>query len=131
MLPGTLSATAISVPLQTYTPAHTLGSAATSAPSHVASNALLPFGYWYGHAETKRNPLLMDRLIRNLGENIWDRWDSDMQGGYFCSPLLCCFRPDATIQLEPSKSHPQKKQLLSTSLFLVKLTTLACRPPSF
>lgn len=80
MLPGTLSATQISLPLQTYTPAHTLGSAATSAPSHLTSNALLPFGYWYGHAETKRNPLLMDRLVRNLGVNIWDRWDSDMQG---------------------------------------------------
>ncbi|THH28918.1 hypothetical protein EUX98_g5271 [Antrodiella citrinella] len=80
MLPGTLSATPVSAPLQTSTPAHSLGSAATSAPTHMASNSLLPFGYWYGHAETKRNPLLMDRLIRNLGVNIWDRWDTDIQG---------------------------------------------------
>lgn len=80
MLPGTLSATPISGPLQTSTPAHTLGSSATSAPTHMSSNALLPFGYWYGHAESKRNPLLMDRLIRNLGGNIWDRWDTDLQG---------------------------------------------------
>lgn len=89
MLPGTLSATPISTPLQTYTPAHTLGAAATSAPSHISSNTLLPFGYWYGHAETKRNHLLMGRLIRNLGENVWDRWDSDMQG--LCTgPYRCC-----------------------------------------
>ncbi|KAH8106888.1 Pre-mRNA cleavage complex II protein Clp1-domain-containing protein [Cristinia sonorae] len=80
MLPGTLLAAPISTPLQTSTPAHTLGSAATSAPSHISSNALLPLGYWYGHAETKRNPLLMDRLIRNLGGNIWDRWDTDLRG---------------------------------------------------
>jgi len=80
MLPGTLSTTPVSSPLQTSTPAHTLGSSATSAPSHMNSNALLPYGYWYGHAETRRNPLLMDRLIRNLGENVWDRWDTDIQG---------------------------------------------------
>ncbi|KAK7693831.1 Cleavage polyadenylation factor subunit clp1 [Cerrena zonata] len=80
MLPGTLSATPIPTPIQTSTPAHTLGSSATTAPTHMASNSLMPFGYWYGHAEIKRNPLLMDRLIRNLGVNIWDRWDVDMIG---------------------------------------------------
>lgn len=52
----------------------------------MASNSLLPFGYWYGHAEMKRNPLLMDRLIRNLGVNIWDRWDIDMIGK--CSGVM-------------------------------------------
>ena len=41
---------------------------------------MLPLAYWYGHAETKRNPLLMDRLIRNLGENIAERWDHDPEG---------------------------------------------------
>jgi len=80
MLPGTVSATPISSPLQTSTPAHTLGNPATSAPAHMLSNALLPCGYWYGHAQTKRNPLLLDRLIRNLGENILDKWDNDMIG---------------------------------------------------
>ncbi|KAI0072264.1 hypothetical protein K474DRAFT_1693123 [Panus rudis PR-1116 ss-1] len=80
MLPGTLSATPIHAPVQTSSSAHTFGRSATTAPMHMASNALLPFGYWYGHPETKRNPLLMDRLIRNLGENVWDRWYTDMQG---------------------------------------------------
>lgn len=28
----------------------------------------------------KRNPLLMDRLIRNLGENVAERWDHDPEG---------------------------------------------------
>ena len=86
MLPGTLSVTPIPAPIQTSTPAHTLGSSATSAPTHMASNSLLPFGYWYGHAETKRNPLLMDRLIRNLGVNVWDRWDVDMIGKSYGLP---------------------------------------------
>jgi polyribonucleotide 5'-hydroxyl-kinase len=47
---------------------------------HLSSNALLPLVYWYGHASTERNPLLFDRLIRNLGENIADRGDYDAEG---------------------------------------------------
>ncbi|KAG1754357.1 Pre-mRNA cleavage complex II protein Clp1-domain-containing protein [Suillus lakei] len=58
-------------------PANPLGSAATSAPTALSSNALIPLSYWYGHAETKRNPVLLDRLIRNLGENIRERDDDD------------------------------------------------------
>lgn len=46
----------------------------------MTSNSLLPLAYWYGHAEVKRNPLLLDRLIRNLGENVWDRLEDDVQG---------------------------------------------------
>lgn len=80
MLPGTVSATPIPAPLQTSTPAHTFGCAAASAPTHMQSNSLLPLAYWYGHEETKRNPLLLDRLIRNLGENISDRLEDDPQG---------------------------------------------------
>lgn len=83
--PGAISAATIISPLQTSTPASTLGSAATSAPTHLASNALLPLSYWYGHAETRRIPLLMDRLIRNLGENVWERLDGDMEGGSLSS----------------------------------------------
>ena len=82
MLPGTISAVTVSAPLQTSTPAHTLGSSATLAPTHMSSNALVPLAYWYGHAETKRNPLLLDRLVRNLGENIWDRLSDDTQGNF-------------------------------------------------
>ncbi|KAI6109694.1 hypothetical protein F5141DRAFT_1063872 [Pisolithus sp. B1] len=43
-----------------------LGSAATTGPTVLASNALSPLTYWYGHSEIKKNPLLLDRLIRNL-----------------------------------------------------------------
>jgi polyribonucleotide 5'-hydroxyl-kinase len=57
-----------------------LGSAATSVPTTLSSNALLPLVYWYGHAETTRNPLLMDRLIRNMGENVNDKYDFDPEG---------------------------------------------------
>lgn len=46
----------------------------------LASNALLPLVYWYGHPEIKRNPLLMDRLIRNLGENMNDRFEHYPEG---------------------------------------------------
>ncbi|KAI0332555.1 hypothetical protein GY45DRAFT_1320756 [Cubamyces sp. BRFM 1775] len=79
-VPGAISAASISAPIQTSTPAYPLGTVATSAPSHVPSNALLPLSYWYGHAEMRRNPLLLDRLIRNLGENIRDRWENDIIG---------------------------------------------------
>ncbi|TBU35506.1 hypothetical protein BD311DRAFT_772602 [Dichomitus squalens] len=85
-VPGAVSAAPITAPIQTSTPAATLGSAATSAPNHVSSNALLPLSYWYGHAEMRRNPLLMDRLIRNLGENIRDRYENDAEGR--CAGLI-------------------------------------------
>lgn len=75
-----MAAAAITAPLQTATAASPLGAVTTSAPNHVSSNGLLPLSYWYGHAEMKRNPLLMERLIRNLGENIRDRWEHDVPG---------------------------------------------------
>lgn len=86
MLPGTISAASIPAPLQTSTPAHTLGRAATSAPTHMPSNSLFPLAYWYGHPEIKRNPLLLDRLIRNLGENVWDRLEDDAIGRSLPTP---------------------------------------------
>jgi polyribonucleotide 5'-hydroxyl-kinase len=52
----------------------------------LSSNALLPLVYWYGHPEIKRNPLLMDRLIRNLGENVVERHDRDPEGWL---PIFC------------------------------------------
>jgi polyribonucleotide 5'-hydroxyl-kinase len=67
-------------PLPTSSPANPLGSAATSVPTTLSSNALLPLAYWYGHAETTRNPLLMDRLIRNMGENVNDKYEFDPEG---------------------------------------------------
>ncbi|RDX46870.1 hypothetical protein OH76DRAFT_1456984 [Lentinus brumalis] len=85
-IPGAISAAPIPAAIQTATPASPLGSVATSAPNHVASNALLPLSYWYGHAEMRRNPLLLDRLIRNLGENIRDKYESDPES--HCSGLI-------------------------------------------
>ncbi|KAN0140801.1 Pre-mRNA cleavage complex II protein Clp1 domain containing protein [Lactarius tabidus] len=79
-VPGTISAAPVTAPLGTSSPASPLGSAATSAPTMLSSNALLPLVYWYGHPEIKRNPLLMDRLIRNLGENVLERHDLDAEG---------------------------------------------------
>ncbi|KAF9227794.1 hypothetical protein BS17DRAFT_774335 [Gyrodon lividus] len=76
-VPGTISAAAVRSPIATASPANPLGSAATSAPTAFASNALIPLTYWYGHVETKRNPHLLDRLIRNLGINVVERYDND------------------------------------------------------
>ncbi|KAG6856453.1 Cleavage polyadenylation factor subunit clp1 [Tephrocybe sp. NHM501043] len=77
--PGVISASPVSSPIPTCSPANPLGSAATSAPTALPANALLPLVYWYGHAETRRNPLLMDRLIRNLGENVKEKYDIDVE----------------------------------------------------
>ncbi|KAJ7047121.1 Pre-mRNA cleavage complex II protein Clp1-domain-containing protein [Mycena alexandri] len=78
--PGALSAAPVHTPLPTCSPGNPLGAAATSAPTALSSNALLPLAYWYGHAESKRNPLLMERIIRNIGENINDKYQVDLQG---------------------------------------------------
>ncbi|KAF8660609.1 hypothetical protein AX16_001588 [Volvariella volvacea WC 439] len=78
-VPGALSAVPVSSPLQTFSAAAPLGSSATSAPYVLTSNSLLPIVQWYGHAETKRNSLLMERLIRNLGNYIEERWDNDTE----------------------------------------------------
>ena len=78
--PGAISAASVHSPIPTCSPANPLGSAATSAPTALPANALLPLVYWYGHAETRRNSLLMDRLIRNLGENVKEKYDYDPEG---------------------------------------------------
>jgi polyribonucleotide 5'-hydroxyl-kinase len=79
-VPGAISAAPVRSPIATASPANPLGSAATSVPTALSSNALIPLSYWYGHAESKRNPVLLDRLIRNLGENIGERDDNDPEG---------------------------------------------------
>ncbi|KAJ7744947.1 Pre-mRNA cleavage complex II protein Clp1-domain-containing protein [Mycena maculata] len=78
--PGALSVAPVHSPLPTCSPGSPLGAAATSAPTALSSNALLPLAYWYGHTESKRNPLLMERIIRNIGENINDKYQVDLQG---------------------------------------------------
>jgi polyribonucleotide 5'-hydroxyl-kinase len=89
-VPGAISVAPVHTPLPTCSPANPLGSAATSAPTVLSSNALLPLVYWYGHPETKRNPLLMDRLIRNMGENINEKLDVDPEGTWDC-PLIILY----------------------------------------
>ncbi|KAH8117202.1 Clp1-domain-containing protein [Phellopilus nigrolimitatus] len=79
-VPGTISACPINMPIPTQTPASPLGSTATSAPTALSSAALLPLVYWYGQSEVRQNPLLLDRLIRNLGENVNSRQDNDPIG---------------------------------------------------
>ncbi|KAF7363717.1 mRNA cleavage and polyadenylation factor CLP1 [Mycena sanguinolenta] len=79
--PGALSVAPVHSPLLTCSPASPLGAAATSAPpTALSSNALLPLAYWYGHTEAKRNPLLVERVIRNIGENINDKYQVDLEG---------------------------------------------------
>lgn len=75
-----MSAAAVSAMLGTGSPSAPLGGSATSAPMHVSANALLPLVYWYGHTAVPRNPLLLDRLIRNLGEMVFARWENDPEG---------------------------------------------------
>lgn len=82
--PGAISAAPVTSPLPTCSPANPLGSAATSAPTALSSSALLPLAYWYGHTDMKRNPLLLDRIIRNLGENVSEKWEGDPEGKIKC-----------------------------------------------
>ena len=79
-VPGTISAAAVSSPIATASPVNPLGSSATSALTILGSNALVPLVYWYGYSDTKRNPLLLDRLIRNLGGHVFEKNDHDPEG---------------------------------------------------
>ncbi|KAJ7905838.1 Clp1-domain-containing protein [Mycena olivaceomarginata] len=68
--PGALSVAPVRTPLPTCSPGSPLGAAATSAPTALSSNALIPLAYWYGHAETKRKSTLDRTDHPHLGENI-------------------------------------------------------------
>lgn len=52
----------------------------------ITSNALLPLVYWYGHGSIGKNPLLFERLIRNLGHVMDDKWDLDAEGTAWSTP---------------------------------------------
>ena len=69
--------------IPTQSPASPLGTTSTSAPTALSSSALVPLVYWYGHAEGRQNSLLLDRLIRNLGENVNSRQENDPIGEIF------------------------------------------------
>lgn len=81
-MPGTISASSIPTTIYTQTPANSLGSTATSAPSVPSSTALSPLVYWYGYPEARQNHLLLERLIRNLGEVVSSRHESDPHGAH-------------------------------------------------
>ncbi|KAN0112150.1 Pre-mRNA cleavage complex II protein Clp1 domain containing protein [Russula decolorans] len=107
-VPGTISAVPITAPLGTASPASPLGSAATSAPTILSSNALLPLVYWYGHPDMKRNPLLMDRLIRLLGENVTERLEGDSDAR--ASGII--IDTPSSFASSPSSSTPDHRQTL-------------------
>jgi polyribonucleotide 5'-hydroxyl-kinase len=79
-VPGSISATSLSTPLSTSTSACPLGLSASTAPTVWSSNALIPLTYWYGHTEIQRNPVLLERIIRNLGARIQERLEVDSKG---------------------------------------------------
>ncbi|KAF9447863.1 hypothetical protein P691DRAFT_670597 [Macrolepiota fuliginosa MF-IS2] len=101
--PGALSAAAVHDPIHTYSAATPLGSAATTAPMSLNSNTLFPLVYWYGHADAKRNPQLMERLVRNIGENMDERFDKKAEakasGCIVDSPALFSSGPAATTEV--------------------------------
>ncbi|KAH9996872.1 Pre-mRNA cleavage complex II protein Clp1-domain-containing protein [Russula vinacea] len=100
-VPGTVSAVPVTAPLGTASPANPLGSAATSAPSILSSNALLPL--------IKRNPLLMDRLIRILGENVTERLEGDSDGR---ASGIIVDTPSSFASSPSSTSTPDHRQTL-------------------
>lgn len=100
-VPGTISACPIETPIPTQTPANPLGSTTTSAPTALSSASLLPLVYWFGHAEARQNPRLMERLIRNLGENVLARHEKDQLGMDACLHLYCAL---LTVSLLVGKS---------------------------
>ncbi|KAH7107704.1 Pre-mRNA cleavage complex II protein Clp1-domain-containing protein [Auriculariales sp. MPI-PUGE-AT-0066] len=75
--PGALSACSITQPLHTSTPTCPFGTTASSAPTIMASSALVPLVYWFGHKEPRRNNKLMDHLIETLGAAVDARLQDD------------------------------------------------------
>ena len=82
-IPGSISAASLSTPLSTSTAACPLGLSASTAPTVWSSNALIPLTYWYGHTEIQRNPVLLERIIRNLGARVQERLEADPKGYLF------------------------------------------------
>ncbi|KAG8811709.1 Cleavage polyadenylation factor subunit clp1 [Serendipita sp. 399] len=77
-IPGTLSACVIDSPLPTSSPANPLGITATSAPTALSSSKLTPLVHWYGHTDVRKNPQLIEHLIRVLNEECQERLEIDV-----------------------------------------------------
>jgi polyribonucleotide 5'-hydroxyl-kinase len=87
-VPGTISACPIADPIQTWSPSSPLGSAASTAPVALGSSALLPLVFWFGHAELQKKIMLMERLLRNMGECVNQRTEDEAKGGLSFVALL-------------------------------------------
>ncbi|EIM90343.1 Clp1-domain-containing protein [Stereum hirsutum FP-91666 SS1] len=120
-VPGTISAASVHSPLPTASPASPLGTAATSAPTTLDSNALLPLVYWYGHEGTKRNPLLMDRLIRNLGENVTARQEADPEG---CVAGIIVDTPSSFASSPSSMGADHRHMLIKACVDAFRINTI-------
>jgi polyribonucleotide 5'-hydroxyl-kinase len=79
-IPGTLTACPIDSPIPTSSPANPLGITATSAPTALSSSKLIPLIHWYGHSDIRKNPRLVERLIRVLNDEIAERLETDILG---------------------------------------------------
>ncbi|KXN91403.1 mRNA cleavage and polyadenylation factor CLP1 [Leucoagaricus sp. SymC.cos] len=118
--PGALSAAAVRDPIHTYSAATSLGSAATTAPMSLASNTLFPLVYWYGHADPKRNPQLMERLIRNLGENMDERFDKNPES----KASGCIVDTPALFSSGPAASTEVRQKLIKACVDAFKINTI-------
>lgn len=87
-IPGTLSACPIDSPIPTSSPANPLGITATSAPTALSSTKLIPLIHWFGHPDLKKNPRLMEHLIRVLCEEVMERLESDVLGACRLNPVI-------------------------------------------
>ncbi|KAL5636849.1 hypothetical protein ACGC1H_000725 [Rhizoctonia solani] len=76
-IPGTMSACPLSSAIPTCTPANPFGATATSAPTALSSSALLPIVHWFGHTDPKRNPQLVEKLIRTLADGVRQKFLQD------------------------------------------------------
>ncbi|EUC57845.1 mRNA cleavage and polyadenylation factor CLP1 [Rhizoctonia solani AG-3 Rhs1AP] len=76
-IPGTMSACPLSSAIPTCTPANPFGATATSAPTALSSSALLPVVHWFGHTDPKRNPQLVEKLIRTLANGVKQKFLQD------------------------------------------------------
>jgi polyribonucleotide 5'-hydroxyl-kinase len=70
----------VNSPLLATAPANTFGTTATSAPSSLNTQALLPLAFWFGFDEPRKSPALVQRRIRELGEHVNERLRNDPFG---------------------------------------------------
>jgi len=70
----------LSTPLSTPTSVCPSRLSASTSPTVWSSSALTPLTYWYSHAEMQRNPVLLERIIRNPGTRVRERLEADPKG---------------------------------------------------